>query len=316
MKFVDNIFYIECMTSLRYAIPFIKTSKSLLSIEVLLVYNDSVNSHKYNSIKSHHEKLYKVCKDNEIQTISVREFKNEEVKVRNVFCVENTCKDIEYENYYSFQHGFDWASLYKDNKAATYIVTEEYFKNVIENLGLRAMVSPKPVVFWDWAYHVERIKSQSLNLENKTVTMFYPEEGNKDLFKKIHEKLKDSGYKIYIKQRKKNQLVPGEFSNIFYDDLWYPTESIFLPLISDFSVGFGTSAYTDLIHLNRNFVDLCIPDYSKKYYKPQVSNLISITNEFYENFCKLKFNEITLLEKLSDPCDSQKIENFLRQVFS
>jgi len=314
MESIDNIFYIECMTSLRYAIPFIKTVKLLLSKDVLLIYNDSVNFHKYNSIKRHHEKLTKICKDNEVSSTSVSDFKNKKIKVRNVFCVENTCKVIDYENYYSFQHGFDWIGLHKDNKAATYIVTEQYFKNAIEDLGLRAIVSPKPVAFWDWNYHVEKSKSQSLNLETKTVTMFYPEEGSKDLFKKIHEKLLNLGYQIYIKQRKKNQLVPDEFNNIFYDDLWYPTESILLPIISDFSIGFGTSAYTDLIHLNRNFVDLCIPDYSKKYYKPQVSNLISITNEFYENFCKLNFNEITLSKKLIDPCDPQKIKDFLLQV--
>ena len=309
-----NAFYIEDMTSLRYAISFIKTAKRLLDSNILLIYNDSVNSHKYNSIRSHYEKLLKICEENGVECINQREFKKNSIKVRNLFCVENTSKDIGFDNYYSFQHGFDWTGLYKKKRNATYIVTEQYFKNAIEDLGLQAIVSPTPVVFWDWAYHVEKIKSQSLDLKTKTVTMFYPEEGSKDLFKKIHEKLKDSGYKIYIKQRKKNQLVPGEFSDIFYDDIWYPTESIFLPLISDFSVGFGTSAYTDLIHLNRNFVDLCIPDYSKKYYKPQVSNLISITNEFYENFCKLNFNEITLSEKLIDPCDPQKIKDFLLQV--
>lgn len=301
------------MTSLRYAVPFIKTVKRLLDKDIVLIYNDSACIYKYNSIKSHFEKLLKICNDNKIQAINIEEFKNKKVKVKNIFCVENIYIDIKHENCYSFQHGFDWEILHKNDKTATYIVTETHFKNAIENLGLRAMVSPIPVVFWDWAYNVERI---NLNLDNKTVTMFYPEQGNEDLFKKIHEKLKESGYISYIKQRKKNQLVPSEFNNIFYDDLWYPAESIFLPIISDFCIGFGTSAYTDLIHLNRKFVDLCIPDYSKKYYKPQVSNLISITKEFYENFCKLNFNEITLLEKLSNPCDSQKIENFLRQIFN
>jgi hypothetical protein len=307
-----NAFYIEDMTCLRYAIPFIKTVKRLIDNNVLLIYNDTVNSHKYNSIINHYEKLLKICEVNSIECINQKEFKKDSVKIQNLFCVENTSKDIDCDNYYSFQHGFDWEILHKNNKEATYIVTEEHFKNAIENLGLRAMVSPIPVVFWDWAYNIERI---NLNLDNKTVTMFYPEQGNKDLFKKIHTKLKELGYTPYVKQRKKNQLVPSEFSNVFYDDLWYPTESIFLPIISDFCVGFGTSAYTDLIHLNKDFIDLCIPDYSKKYYKPQVSNLISITKEFYENFCKLNFNDITLLKKLTDPCDSQKIENFLRQVF-
>ena len=113
---MNNEFYIEDMTSLRYAIPFIKTSKRLLDSDILLIYNDSVNSHKYNSIRNHYEKLLKICEENGIECINRREFKKNSVKVRNLFCVENTSKDIDCENYYSFQHGFDWAVLYKNKE--------------------------------------------------------------------------------------------------------------------------------------------------------------------------------------------------------
>jgi hypothetical protein len=104
------------------------------------------------------------------------------------------------------------------------------------------------------------------------------------------------------------------YENVFYDDLWYPTESILLPIISNFSVGLGTSAYTDLVHLNREFIDLSIPDYSKKYYKPQKENFTSISSDYYQNFCKLVHKEITLEEKLANPCDDLVIFDFLQRI--
>lgn len=309
-----DVFYIEDMTSLRYAVPFIKAAKKLINKDVVLVQNSSMNVHKYNSIRKYQEKLENICQENEVNFIEASNLLEKKDVVRNLFCIENVSKQISCKNYYSFQHGFDWTGLHKDNLAATYIVTEEHFKVEIEKLGLKAIVSPHPVVFWDWSFYVERYKT--FLKEKPSATMFYPEEGYRDTFKRVHERLLSLGYDIYIKQRKKNQSVPGDFENFFYDDVWYPTESIALPLITDFSVGFGTSAYTDLIHINRNFIDLCMPDYSKKYYKPIKDNMITIMDNFVENFCSLSLKNVNLAEKIIDPCDQEKIKNFLYQVIT
>lgn len=313
----NNAFYIEDMTSLRYAIPFIKTAKRLLNEDVLLIYNDTAYTHKYNSIKRYQKRFQEVCEDNEISSITQRDAVYiKRLKIKNLFCVENTAREIEHENYCSFQHGFDYTGLHKNVQHSTYIVTEKYFKDVIESFGLKAIVQPTPVVFWDWDYHIKEAVLTNQHINEKIAMMFYPEEGHRDIFKQVKERLESSGYKTYIKQRLKNQQVPSEFENTFYDHAWYPSESIFLPMLSDFSVGFGTSAYTDLIHINKDFIDLSLPDYSRNYYKPERSNFISITNNFYENFCKLDLKEITLEEKLANPCDYEEIKRFLLQVLT
>jgi len=313
MKIVDNIFYVDSMTTLRYAIPFIKTTKKLLDKDVLLVYN-TVCNRKYNSNIRHESLLQKICKKHDVKLF--KQERDDDLKTCNLFCLENTSKGISYENYYSFQHGFDYTGLYKNVPNATYLVTEQYFKNELTKLNMNSLLQPFPVVFWDWDYYVNEfiLSKDFLEKKQNIATMFYPESGSQDMFKRIREALDSRGYTTHIKQRRKNQVVPTEFDNIFYDDLWYPTESIFLPIISDVIVGFGTSAYTDLIHINRSFVDLCIPDYSKKYYKPRVNNLISITNNFYDEFCKLSFKNVTMSDKLANPCDFQKIKDFLLQV--
>lgn len=312
-----NVFYIEDMTCLRYALPFIKMAKKLLDEDVPLVYNDIAYTHKYNSIKKYQQRFQEICEENSISLTTQRDAVHiKRLKVKNLFCVENTSKEIEHENYYSFQHGFDYTGLHKNVQHATYLVTEQYFKDALEGFGLRALVQPTPTVFWDWDHHINEAVLASPHVKEKIAMMFYPEVGHHDIFKQVKERLESSGYKTYIKQRLKNQHVPPEFENIFYDHVWYPSESIFLPMLSDFSIGFGTSAYTDLVHINRDFIDLSIPDYSKNYYKPERSNFISITNNFYENFCKLDLREITLKEKLANPCDYEEIKRFLLQVLT
>lgn len=314
-KMFNSAFYIEDMTSLRYAVPFIKTAKRLLNEDVLLIYNDTAYPHKYNSIKNNYDRLRNVCEENEINLMTQREAVYvKRLKIKNLFCVESTAKDIEHENYFSFQHGFDYIGLHKNASHATYVVTEQYFKAALEGFGLKVIVQPTPVVFWDWDYHVKEALSTNEHINEKVAMMFYPEEGHHDIFKNIKDHLESLGYKTYIKQRRKNQPIPAEFENTFYDHVWYPSESIFLPMLSDVCVGFGTSAYTDLVHIDRDFIDLSIPDYSKNYYKPAKSNFASITNNFYENFCKLNLRKITLEEKLANPCNYEEIKSFLLQL--
>lgn len=311
----DNVFYVDSMTTLRYAIPFIKTVKKLLNKEVMLIYSVACR-HKYNSNIKYENLLQEICKKHQILFANQEEdLRVNSIKTRNLFCLENTSEEIICENYYSFQHGFDYTGLCKKNFNTTYLVTEQHFKNELANLNIKSIVQPTPVAFWDWDYYLNEFMTSKEFLEKeKIVTMFYPENGSHEIFKQIKEKLDSIGYTIYVKQRRKNQTVPKEFNNVFYDDMWYPSESIFLPMMSDLLIGFGTSAYTDLIHINRSFIDLCIPDYSKNYYKPQVENLISITNDFYKNFCKLSFKNITISDKLKTPCDFQRIKDFLVQV--
>jgi hypothetical protein len=59
-----------------------------------------------------------------------------------------------------------------------------------------------------------------------------------------------------------------EGCKVVYDDIWYPSESIFYPALSAICVGFGTGAYTDLVSAGITFVDCALPGYSQEYPKP------------------------------------------------
>ena len=91
MKIVDNIFYVDSMTTLRYAIPFIKTTKKLLDKDVLLVYN-TVCNRKYNSNIRHESLLQKICKKHDIKLF--KQERDDDLKTCNLFCLENTSKGI------------------------------------------------------------------------------------------------------------------------------------------------------------------------------------------------------------------------------
>lgn len=312
----DNVFYIEDMTSLRYAVPFIKTVKRLLNKDIILIYNDVARQEKYNSIKRYLERFQKICDENDVTSITHRDFlRDNKLKVKNLFCIENISKDIDHENYYSFQHGFDYVTLYKNVKHATYIVNEQYFKQSIERLGIKAVVQPTPVVFWDWEYYINY--SCNIGLDIKTAMLFYPEKDSYYSFSLIYNRLKQLNYETLIKQRKKHINIPSEFSTSYYDEIWYPAESIILPIFSDVIVGFQTSAYTDLVHLNRDFIDFAISDESRGFYKPLSNNFRTMPIDFkaaYNEFINYKIPQLTKEQKIKNPCDYKKIKIFLEEV--
>lgn len=306
---LEYAFYVECMTSLRYAIPFIKTSKKILGVNIILLYDESYKSRKYNSINTLLKNFKRIVEENEIETIDVSKVTP---SINTLFCVENVNK-FKSKKVYAFQHGFDYKDWAKKNNQAIYLTTDSSYVDDLEKIGVNSIVQPTPVVFWDWDNNTRMLEKLNPS-KDKSATLFYPEYGNHEIFEKIENHIKSLGYKTYIKQRTKNQPIPTKYENIFYDNVWYPSESIFLPIISDFSVGFGTSAYTDLIHIDRQFVDLSIPEYSKKYLKFNKNNFVTISENFYDNFCKVNLGHITLEEKLHNPNDYDKIRLFLEKI--
>jgi len=192
-------------------------------------------------------------------------------------------------------------------------MVDQYYADHVKSLGNNAIVQPYPVTLWDYKNTISAAIHSKM-LKNKLVTMFYPETGSHDIFKCVYEYLLAQGYEIYVKQRAKNQGVPSYIKNIVYDEVWYPSESILLPVISDFCVGFGTSAYTDLVFLNRDFIDICIPNYAKQYYKPDRKNFYSINSDYLENFYTLQLRDITIEDKLRQPFDENDLKKFLEKI--
>jgi hypothetical protein len=313
---LTTCFYIECMSSLRYAVPFVKTVKKLFNISIPLVYRKNKDNLKYNSIDFHEDRLKNISEENDLEII---EFGSKALTCERLFTVENVFTNVKFNSCLSFQHGFDWLTLTKKNKSATYLATDEHFQKQISNFGMKSLIQPIPVVFWDWEYNLKLIDLCGLDLDKKHATLFYPQEGHHQQFSLVYEKLKQTGYNTHIKQRKKHQGIPTNFSLNYYDEFWYPTESIFLPIASDVSIGFETSAYTDLIHINRYFIDFCITSESRDFYKPPSSNLRVMSQDkkqAYEEFCNVKIPELTKEQKLQNPCDYEKIKIFLEQIMS
>lgn len=313
MTLAQHGFFVDDMTSLRYAIPFIKAARELVGVDVVLFFSDK--SDKYNSIRHHRPRFDAVCEENDIDPYNTHDIPA--LEVDTLVCVENVTGGIAHKRCFSFQHGFDYRTLSKSVSGAVYLVTEDQFSRDLAGVGVPSMIQPIPVVFWDWDFTVSFIEKTEL-LRDKSATMFYPEVGLHDAFSEVWTTLRKRDWVTYTKQRMKNQLIPNHIDLGFYDKVWYPSESIFLPMCTDVTIGFGTSAYTDIYHI-RPFIDFSLPAYSKDYYKPTSTNFKEWPSPFssaLQDFCKGNIPQITKEDKLKNPCDSQQIEDFLRQVFA
>lgn len=308
---IEFAFCVDDMTSLRYAIPFIKFSKKLLDVEVKLIYNSSRQTGKYNCITTLFDRFKEIIKENDIQVIDASGLR---VEVKRLFCVENVVTSgIVYDKCYSFQHGFDYTKLAINNKQATYLMTDEIYAKDVKALGAKALVQPIPVNYWDWDYHVSFIKRIGLDEKNKSVLLFYPESGLIELFGSVYDKFIKDGYATYVKQRKKNQTINQKFRVAYYDEVWYPSESTFLTMLADSCVGFGTSAYVDTLKIHRKFIDFAVPDYSKNYPKPVDENFTAIFDDYSQSVQQIDITKTTK-NKLQNPCLDIDIQNFLNEV--
>jgi hypothetical protein len=207
-----------------------------------------------------------------------------------LFTIENTSKHrFNYEKNYSIQHGFDYVvhGEKADSKTVYICHSEASGLDLQLKYKLNYIIPPIPVAFSNLKIQIDYAKK--LIKSNKDIIfIFFPERSSVKLIKSIIKYLKKRNFYIIVKQRRKNQRVPKRIGAdlIVYDDIWYPSESIFYPLISKFVIGFGTTAYIDLCEIGINFIDNAITPYSKKggvYLKPNLKNFWYIEDDFYKN---------------------------------
>jgi len=191
--------------------------------------------------------------------------------------------DLKNNTFFSYrkkiviQHGFDYIGPAGGCRAACkdtiFIVNDElYSRDITERIGTKAscIVTEHPVPYWTAKEQIDFLKS-SFNLpNNKKVFVMYPESGYHNIVQDHVNFLIDSGYFVIIKQRRKNQNINSKILGLpknkvlcVYDDIWYPSESIFFPMICDFVVGYGTSSYVDFVKFNIPYIDFALPEYSK-----------------------------------------------------
>lgn len=173
---------------------------------------------------------------------------------------------------YAIQHGFDYrASAAACHPDTIHIMSAQEYVTDLQAIvpGRTAVISPVPISMWDVGVTAAD--------EPRRATIFYPESGLHDIVSDVIAGLRSNDWHVVIKQRAKNQAVPDIGVAVHYDRDWYPCESIYLPVMSDVSIGFGTSAYTDLVPGGVNFIDIPIPDYSRAYLKPKHPCMIELS---------------------------------------
>jgi hypothetical protein len=299
----DLVFFFECLSSLKNLIPILELAiknRGDLTIAILIW----EGSNKYNSISSKENtssfmsilnRIEKIEKISLIRSHSDLIKMNKLIECNFLFSSERTLNPdsiCTYKKRYCVQFYYDWegwpkgtgyGNKIKQNEA--YIAVDKFYHDDIKSYypNFEVLVPPSPTSFWsiDSNNSQELIKSvqdtiKKNSKKSKIAFLFYPEEGNKELVEKVISFLSDNDCAVIIKQRRKNQPIPPSFYNtddvfITYDEIWYPSEGVVLPYISDLCIGFGTSAYVDIVAIGKKFIDICLYDYSLAYSKP-ISN--------------------------------------------
>jgi len=276
-------FAVSDLSSLRYYGPIIEFLKNENNVEIILSVRRDAN--KYNTLLS--EKNYIILKNivsTSFNPAKIIPMSNSKIKCNIAFTVENIdAYRFDCERHYAIQHAFDYTIPQNIPTSNTiYLCNSEKFgKDIKSRLNIEYIVPPLPVAFSNINRQIEFAK-RKINTDKDIAFIFYSQLGLKRAARSVIKYLKKKGYFIIIKQRAKWQAVPSNTGAdlILYDEIWYPSESIFCPLISKIVIGFGTTAYTDLCEVGINFIDNAIPKYAKNYIKPDLNNFWYIENKF------------------------------------
>lgn len=267
-------FVVTDMTMLRYFIPLsMRLAQFAPSIEqTFFLYRGNT---KYNGL--HHEERYDAC-----------------IKILKEFCpyaLQVLESDVEYDIVFqvevgsslrcrkriSIQHGFDYVYKVDELKEQVhlYICSSAFVYADAFARGIPAILSPIPICMW---VSDTFIKSDP---NFKTALVFYPDQGDTELARQVVESLEALEFCVFVKQRRKHQPITCRGHHIF-DDVWYPSEAITLPLSVDFVVGFGSSAYVDLVPMGVSYVNVDIHSKIKpwnSFVHPHVLNYSRIIEE-------------------------------------
>jgi len=318
-KEMNVAFLCEGMTDLRYLLPlYLCLSRNRGEIDFYLYYT---SSGKYNSVDLNFKRFLSILESDDFSNIKIFHAENIDSSVffDILFTIENISDfnirpgkenkksinaSFNYRKRYCIQHGLDYLNFASSDKE--YIVTSScYSDDLMSRFSCSSVTSEIPISFWDIENQLSLINKEIKDrFSKKSVCIFYPEAGYHNEVLEIINFLIERKYSIIIKQRRKNQGLPKEYFNhrdisICFDDLWYPSESIISPAITGFTIGFGTSAYTELVPAGIKYIDVAIPDYSKPienyngdtsipidrrgYVKPTSDIFLCITENYVES---------------------------------
>lgn len=294
---------IPSLTDLRYLIPFsIALHKSRPDIKQYSLIERY--STKYNGLSSNENFQYVISILKQYCHWVDLEFSDNEVDLTiqvEVGTKFNTKKRIV------IQHAFDcfWIND-KIDKEALYLCSSKMMQDFAKDCGiLNAVAMPVPVPFWD---------VDVVNINKNYVTIFYPDRGDIEIANKVVDFFLDLKFNVFVKQRKKHQQIQSAGKHV-YDKIWYPAEGIALPSMSNLTIGFGSSAYTDLAEIGLNYINIDLHhDKSvwREFRHPVLPNYLRILNE-EDLFSTIKtFLLKPSLEKIV--IDTKSIDSFIKDI--
>tara|TARA_Y100000034_G_C6861461_1_gene392123 strand:+ start:152 stop:1282 length:1131 start_codon:yes stop_codon:yes gene_type:complete len=287
---INVAFYLKDMTCLRYFIPILRAINEINKNIQIYLFVDKTG--KYNSIVSPaHIKIFneQIQKLNieKIKIIDFKEFKKQNLIISTQVLFSGTASDtgngdLDHGKYFNFnkkivvQHGFDYLGPKKGCRSSCnktlYIVADEiYGRDIVNRMKSKAKyIVPKfPPQYWYSEEQKLYFKNYfNINDNDKVAFILYPEKGYHKIALGHTDYLSKLDFKIFIKQRRKNQLIDQAFqkiNNVFslYDDVWYPSEAVGIPLLSDLCIGYGSGGYVDISKIKCPYIDCALPAYSK-----------------------------------------------------
>lgn len=246
-------FIITGLTELRYMIPFSKVLHDVKP-DMIQSFDVSRRSEKYNGFARHENfeilnaRLKEYC-----PWALVRPF-DASTTVDYAVSLEypaerfsNPAKRI------SIQHGFDcnWHSSDVSALCDVYICPTKWMAEHVSSRGsrLNLLYPPHPIPFWD------NSRAPSL-VDEKLILVFYPDAGDVAEANATILALKNAGFNVVVKQRRKHQAVSSTDCSVIWDDAWYPAEGIEWALKARAIIGFGSTAYTDLLEAGCRYINI------------------------------------------------------------
>lgn len=311
------VFDVDGMTHLRYLIPIADVITRVYPSAQLYFVHDE-NGTKYNAIMKH-----KRCYDEimasrpHIKSLGVSKAETLSITFTALFSIEASRLNVQRNKHYAVAHGFDSAvhgtELMK-SKFDGYICNEHLI-NTCKRFG-PVHVPPLPVAFWTYSESID-FGTELVGLETRPIVhVFYPDRGHIDLANNTIDELIKRDYSVIVKQRRKHQTVSGTHTKcrIVYDESWYPSESIAIPLVAAATIGFGSSAYTDIVPAGLYYINANI-----LYDNPHYPTFIHFAAE---NYVHIKHPTVMNIADAVDAAiissispQTEEINTFVRGLF-
>lgn len=323
MKY-DISYTIDDMTSLRYYVPLLKSIYRLRpDLKQAFIYK--TDNFKYNGLGQNQNliRFQKICKEiqYELDPLCIFEYKNinstdSEISCHTMITIEYSLMNIKHEYCISLAHGFDSILCYskKLKDFCDVFICDKMFENHEKLTDVNKMHPPIPISML-LAKEYQDIKED----QEKTATVFYPDLDLNEFADNIIAELCRKKYYVYIKQRKKWQKITAHVApnegEIIYDNHWSPSESILCPLISDVTIGFGSTAYIDLVPIGIPFINVDV-----KHNQHPWNQMIHPICENYVHTTSTNVNEIIEIALkmnmfyVKDVQNNKKMDDFIQEV--